>query len=448
MERDAFGQVFIPDHAYWGAQTQRSLNLFKIGQKMPVSVIKALLIIKHVSAVVNCKMGVLDKKKKDVILFAINEILNEKLTIKASKNYNIKESIDSEIPFKWFETQFNLCVFQTGSGTQTNMNVNEVIAKRCNELLTYSKKPKYPIHPNDDVNKSQSTNDSFSTAMHIVTIVALNQLLPVLEQLKNSFLKKSAEFEGIKKMGRTHLQDAVPIYLSDELLSFANQIECHTKSLLTFLPKFYEIAQGATAVGNEINAPRHFGDHFAHELSLYLNLPFVRATNLFSALSFHGIFVELSGLLSATASSLLKIANDIRLMASGPDAGFSEIILPRNEAGSSIMPGKINPTQCEALIMVCCQVMGLNTSLSFAAAMGNFELNTCKTLIVSNILEMIELLTSAISSFSKHCIQKIKANKNHLHKVLDNNFSSLTELSLKIGYDKATEFALNSKKTK
>lgn len=419
-EYDSMGAVEVPCTAYWGAQTERSLQNFKIGgHKMPPLLIKAFAILKRCAAQTNLSLGKLDKTLADKICQACDEVIAEK-----------------------FLDQFPLVVWQTGSGTQTNMNLNEVIANRANELLGEPLGSKKPVHPNDHVNYGQSSNDSFPTAMHIATAIAIKSSLnPALVNLQKSFEKKVHAFEKFLKVGRTHLQDATPIKLSQEFSAFEMQIMNNVERLNCVMPRLLQLAQGGTAVGTGINCPEGFPEAFAQAVANYTNLPFVTAPNKFEALSCHDTLVEVSGVLNVIATSLMKIANDIRFLASGPRCGLGELLLPENEPGSSIMPGKVNPTQAEAMTMVCCQVIGNHTTVTLAGCQGHFQLNVFKPVIIHNILESIQLLSDACHSFCENCLDGIEVNENRLNDNLEKSLMLVTALNPIIGYDNAAKVA-------
>lgn len=422
-EEDSLGKIQVPDERLWGAQTQRSLLNFQIGfHKMPLEIIQALLVIKEEAAHVNEELGSLEPEKASLIVRAIQSIG--------------KKELGEEFP---------LSVWQTGSGTQTNMNVNEVISNRANELAGKKRGKKSPIHPNDHVNQSQSSNDVFPTAMHIAFIVALKEkLLPSLLTLEKALSDRSQDFHSIIKVGRTHLMDAVPLRLGDEFSGYASQIQGAIEALLSVSPRLSQVAIGGTAVGTGINCPKGFKEKICNRLSSRFGIRFTPAENPFEALACHDTAVELSGALKRTACSLFKIANDIRLMSSGPRCGIGELILPENEPGSSIMPGKINPTQCEAICMVSCQVIGNDAAITLAGTQGNFELNVFKPLIAKNCLESISLLSDASVSFADNCIRKIKADEKRIKMLLEQSLMFVTGLSKCIGYDAAAQIALKA----
>ena len=422
IEKDTIGEVKVPSNRLWGAQTERSRNNFKIGPdgSMPLELIYAFAILKKAAAITNQEKGILDKEKSQVISKVCNEILEGKL--------------DNEFP---------LVIWQTGSGTQTNMNVNEVISNRCHQILgnELGKGDKF-VAPNDDVNKSQSSNDTFPTAMHIATYkLIVEKTIPALEELKSSIGLKVEEFKSIVKIGRTHLMDATPITLGQEFSAYESQLEHGISSLKNSLDHLSEIALGGTAVGTGINTPDGYSDRVAEIIRDLTNLPFKSAKNKFEALSAHDAIVETHNALKGLAISLNKIANDIRMLASGPRSGIGEISLPVNEPGSSIMPGKVNPTQCEAMTMVCAQIIGNDTSISFGGAQGHYQLNVFKPMMAANILESARLLADACNSFNTNCISGITANKAEIKAKLDNSLMLVTALNTKIGYYKAAEIS-------
>lgn len=420
-EKDALGKMEVSDEHLWGAQTERSLRNFHIGtEKIPREIIQALLLIKKAAAMANFDLGCLSEEKKGRILQAINSISEEDL-----------------------EQQFPLSVFQTGSGTQTNMNVNEVVANKANLLAGSALGAKFPIHPNDDVNKSQSSNDTFPSAMHIAFITAtMEKLIPALKHLQKALEAKASVFYPIIKVGRTHLQDAVPIRLGQEFSGYAAQIQNGIEALQLHLPKMAQLALGGTAVGTGFNCPKGFKERAIAILSQLTYFHFVPAKNSFEALASHDSAVEFSGILSRIACSLFKIANDIRFLSCGPRCGIAELHLPENEPGSSIMPGKINPTQCEAVIQVCCQVIGNNTAVTVAGTQGQLELSTVKPVIAKNCLESIGLLSDVCNNFTDKCIIGITPDEEHINYLLTHSLMLATGLSKVIGYDKAAEIAL------
>ena len=419
-EKDSMGVLEVPDDRYYGAQTQRSLNNFKIGgERFQRELIRAYGILKKAAASVNEKAGKLDSKLAGVIREAADEV--------------IEGNLDDHFP---------LVVWQTGSGTQSNMNFNEVIANRAIEKLGGELGSKNPVHPNDHVNMGQSTNDTFPTAINIAAVEAtINQLLPGLKKLLKSLVKKEKEFDTIIKLGRTHLQDATPLSLGQEFSGYASALRHGISRIEKALDHCYELAMGGTAVGTGINSFEGFGEQVADEISSLTGLPFKTAENKFEALGGQDSIVELSSTLKTVSGSLFKIANDIRWLASGPRSGIGEILIPANEPGSSIMPGKVNPTQCEAMTMVCTQVMGNDVTISIAGASGNFELNVYRPVIAYNIIQSIRLLTDACDSFRVHCVDGIEANEERIRLNLYNSLMLVTALNSHIGYDKAAEVA-------
>lgn len=419
-ETDSMGDVSIPKGVYWGAQTERSRQNFLIGEeRMPIPLIRALAIQKRCAAKTNFTLNLLSAEISEAIIQAAEEV------------------IDS----KW-DNHFPLVIWQTGSGTQTNMNMNEVIANRANELLGFPLGSKDPVHPNDHVNSSQSSNDSFPTAMHIAAVLELHKkLIPSLTHFLDQLLVKEKEFKDILKIGRTHLQDATPLTLGQEFSGYATQIELGLARIQDCLKRLYPLAQGGTAVGTGLNCPHDFAPLFAKAVADYTKLPFVTATNKFEALASHDAMVELSGALNVIAVSVMKIANDIRLLASGPRCGLGEIQLPENEPGSSIMPGKVNPTQSEALTMVACQVMGNHTTITIAGSQGHFELNVFKPVIIVNVLQSIRLLADAIRSFTDNCLIGIIPLTKKLELYVANALMLVTALNPIIGYDNAAKIA-------
>ena len=419
LEKDSLGLVSVPAEHYWGAQTQRSLRLFPFGQAMPLAIVHALGLLKAACAEANAAMGVLDPSLAELISAVAQEVACG--------------ALDGEFPLR---------VWQTGSGTQTNMNVNEVIANRAIERCGGVLGSKTPVHPNDHVNLSQSSNDTFPTAMHIAVALQLHQvLLPNLANLIASLEARASEFAPLLKIGRTHLQDAVPLSLGQEFGGYVAQLSLARDTLLTSLPQLHQLAIGGTAVGTGINAPPGFSEAVAERLAKRLGLPFSSAPNKFQALAGHEPLAAVHGALTVLAGSLMKIANDIRWLASGPRCGLGELVLPENEPGSSIMPGKVNPTQCESLTMVAVQVMGNNTAVQMAASQGQFELNVFKPLIAWNLLESIELLAGACAGFREHCIEGLRANELRLQELLGNSLMLVTALTPAIGYDRACAIA-------
>jgi fumarate hydratase, class II len=419
LEKDSLGLVSVPAEHYWGAQTQRSLQLFPFGQAMPLAIVHALGLLKAACAEANAAMGVLDPSLAEIIAAVALEVACG--------------ALDGEFPLR---------VWQTGSGTQTNMNVNEVIANRAIERCGGVLGSKTPVHPNDHVNLSQSSNDTFPTAMHIAVALQLHQaLLPNLAKLIASLEDRASEFAPLLKIGRTHLQDAVPLSLGQEFGGYVAQLSLARDTLLTSLPQLHQLAIGGTAVGTGLNAPPGFSEAVAERLAKRLGLPFSSAPNKFQALAGHEPLAAVHGALTVLAGSLMKIANDIRWLASGPRCGLGELVLPENEPGSSIMPGKVNPTQCESLTMVAVQVMGNNTAVQIAASQGHFELNVFKPLIAWNLLESIELLAGACAGFREHCIEGLRANELRLQELLGNSLMLVTALTPAIGYDRACAIA-------
>ncbi|MFN6338644.1 MAG: class II fumarate hydratase [Cyanobacteriota bacterium] len=419
LERDSLGAVEVPSNHYWGAQTQRSLELFPFGEPMPPAIVHALGHLKAACAEVNAEGGRLDPALAEVIVAAAAEVASG--------------ALDEEFPLK---------VWQTGSGTQTNMNVNEVIANRAIARLGGALGSKSPVHPNDHVNLSQSSNDAFPTAMHVAVLVALERhLLPALEALVAALAAKASSFASLIKIGRTHLQDAVPLSLGQEFGGYQAQLELALAGLRATLPALSALAIGGTAVGTGLNAPPGFGEAVAARLSQRIGLPFHAAPNRFQALAGHEALAATHGALTVLAGALMKIANDIRWLASGPRCGLGELILPENEPGSSIMPGKVNPTQCEMVTMVAVQVMGHNTAVQMAASQGNFELNVFKPLIAHNCLSSIELLSGACEGFRRHCLEGLKPNERRIAEHLEGSLMLVTALAPAVGYDKASAIA-------
>jgi fumarate hydratase class II len=420
IETDSFGEVAVPAGAHWGAQSQRSLYNFAIGtETMPAPLVKALGIQKQCSAKANMELGVLDPKLGEAIVAAAGEVIDGTLA-----------------------DQFPLSVWQTGSGTQSNMNANEVIASRANQILTGQHGGKSPVHPNDHCNMGQSSNDTFPTAMHIATASeVIERLIPALSKLHDALDAKAKAFAHIVKIGRTHLQDATPLTLGQEFSGYAKQVEYGIVRLKGALPRVLELAQGGTAVGTGINSTAGFAEKFAEHVASVTGHPFVTAPNKFEALAAHDALVELSGMLNSVAVSLMKIANDIRLLGSGPRCGLGEIALPENEPGSSIMPGKVNPTQCEAMTMVCAQVMGNNVAVSVGGSNGHMELNVFKPVIIFNVLQSIRLLADASVSFTDQCVDGIEANEARIEKLLNESLMLVTALNPHIGYDNAAKIA-------
>ena len=419
-EKDSMGELEVPEDRYYGAQTQRSLQNFKIGgERFQRELIRAYGIVKKAAAKVNSDSGRLDKKIADAISNASDEVIDGKL-----------------------DDHFPLVIWQTGSGTQSNMNFNEVISNRAIEMLGGVLGSKDPVHPNDHVNMSQSTNDTFPTAINIAAVESTtHKLIPELEKLRLSFESKSKEFNSIIKLGRTHLQDATPLSLGQEFSGYTSALEHGIKRINNALKSCYELAIGGTAVGTGINSFEGYAEATAYEISSITDLPFKTAQNKFEALGGQDCIVDLSGALKTVSGSLFKIANDIRWLASGPRSGIGEILIPSNEPGSSIMPGKVNPTQCEAMTMVCAQVMGNDTTIMVAGASGNFELNVYRPVIAYNILQSIRILSDAINSFRTNCVDGIEANEEKINTNLYNSLMLITALNSHIGYDKAAEVA-------
>lgn len=420
IETDSLGPVEVPEHAYWGAQTQRSLINFAIGQqRMPLAVLHALALIKKAAARVNDRNGALPADIARLIEQAADEVLDGK-----------------------HDDQFPLVVWQTGSGTQSNMNVNEVIAGRANELAGQVRGGKSPVHPNDHVNRSQSSNDCFPTAMHIAAAQAVHeQLLPAIAELSSGLAELSARHHRLVKTGRTHMMDATPITFGQEVSAFVAQLDYAQRAIRASLPAVYELAQGGTAVGTGLNAPQGFAEAISAELAALSGLPFVTAPNKFAALAGHEPLTSLAGGLKTLAVALMKIANDLRLLGSGPRAGLAEVRLPANEPGSSIMPGKVNPTQCEALSMLACQVLGNDTTIGFAASQGHLQLNVFKPVIIHNLLQSIELLADGCRNFQEHCVAGIEPDAEQMAAHLERGLMLVTALNPHIGYDKAAEIA-------
>lgn len=420
VETDSLGDIKVEDDKYWGAQTQRSLKYFSIGNdKMPLEVVRAMAIIKKAAAITNHKLGVLTEQKRDLITRASQEILDG--------------SLDGNFP---------LHVWMTGSGTQLNMNVNEVIANRANELYGNKKGTKNPIHPNDDVNKSQSSNDSFPTAMNIAAVIAVSQkLLPTVKYMRSHLQDRAQAWMGITKIGRTHMQDAVPMKLGEEFGGYAALLEKNIKRIELALGDVYELALGGTAVGTGINAPQGFAELVAKNIAKITEQPFITAANKFEVQGSHDALVALMSTLKVLANSLFKIANDIRILSCGPRAGLFELILPENEPGSSIMPGKVNPTQCEAMAMVATQVMGLDAAVAMAGSAGYLEMNVYKPLIIFNIIQSVQMLSDSMLNFSDYLIKGMIPNKKKINYYLHNSLMLVTALAPFIGYDKASELA-------
>ncbi|MEQ1816360.1 MAG: class II fumarate hydratase [Nitrosomonas sp.] len=419
-ERDTMGVVEVPAEALWGAQTQRSLQNFKISSEhMPVALIHALAKVKRAAAKVNHDLGLLNAASTAAIIEAADEVIAGH-----------------------FDDQFPLVVWQTGSGTQTNMNVNEVLANRASEILGGGRGASRIVHPNDEVNKGQSSNDVFPTAMHVAAVQELQQrLIPAIQQLRDTLAGKSQAFDSIVKIGRTHLQDATPLTLGQEFSGYVAQLDHGLRHVEAAMAHVCELALGGTAVGTGLNAHPEFAVRVAAELSRLTGLPFVTAPNKFEALASNDALVHAHGALKTLAASLMKIANDIRWLASGPRCGIGELRIPENEPGSSIMPGKVNPTQSEAMTMVCCQVMGNDVAVNMGGALGNFELNVMKPMIIHNFLQSVRLLADAMVSFNEHCAAGIEANIERIDMLMHNSLMLVTALNPHIGYDKAAEIA-------
>lgn len=425
VETDTMGEVEVPMNKYWGAQTQRSLENFKIGtERMPLPLVRALGVQKKAAALANMELGALDKKVGEAIVGAAEEVMSGELN-----------------------DHFPLVVWQTGSGTQTNMNINEVVSNRAIEMLGGVMGSKKPVHPNDHVNYGQSSNDTFPTVMHISAVEQLyHELMPALENLHSALDAKAKEFAPIIKIGRTHLQDATPVTLGQEFSGYAMQIKYGIARVKSCLPRLSQLAQGGTAVGTGLNCKKGFAELFAQKVSEITAIPFTTAENKFEAMAAHDAIVETSGALNTVACSLMKIANDIRLLASGPRCGIGEISLPENEPGSSIMPGKVNPTQSEAMTMVCAQIMGNNTTISVAGSNGHFELNVFKPVMIYNLLQSIRLLADASNSFTNNCVVGIEANEERIKKLLNESLMLVTSLNPVIGYDNAAKIAKQAHK--
>ena len=422
IEKDTIGEIQVESTKYWGAQTERSRNNFKIGPpaSMPLEIVHAFAVLKKAAAITNCQLGVLDEKKKDLISRVCEEILDNKLN-----------------------AEFPLVVWQTGSGTQSNMNVNEVIANRAHVLNGGSlDEGNSTLKANDDVNKSQSSNDTFPTAMHIAAYkVIIEKTIPGITALKETIEKKAIEFKEVVKIGRTHLMDATPLTLGQVFSGYASQIDHGLKALKNTLEHLSELALGGTAVGTGLNTPKGYAVMVAKNIAELTNLPFITAENKFEALAAHDAIVETHGALKQLAVSINKIANDIRMLASGPRSGIGELIIPANEPGSSIMPGKVNPTQCEAITMVCAQIMGNDVAISFGGAQGHYELNVFKPMMAKNLIESANILADASLSFNEHCAKGIEPNHANIEKLLNNSLMLVTALNTKIGYYKAAEIA-------
>ncbi|MEJ2493150.1 MAG: class II fumarate hydratase [Ignavibacteriaceae bacterium] len=420
IEKDTMGEIKVPSDKYYGAQTARSLMNFKIGgERFPREIIRALGILKKAAALTNKELGTLPKEKADLIVKAADEVIEGKL-----------------------DEHFPLVVWQTGSGTQTNMNANEVISNRAIELAGGEMGSKKPIHPNDDVNKAQSSNDTFPTAMHIAAVEEIHRrLIPMVTKLRDALDKKSKEFKGVVKIGRTHLMDAVPLTLEQEFSGYVQQLTNGLERINAAMPRMYELALGGTAVGTGLNTHPEFAVKAAKNISELTGKPFVTGRNKFEGLAAHDALVEFSGVLKTLAVSLMKIANDIRMLGSGPRCGIGELNLPANEPGSSIMPGKVNPTQSEAMTMVCAQVMGNDVAVNIGGATGHFELNVFKPVIIFNVLQSIRLISDACASFTDNCVVGIEANTKNINSHLTNSLMLVTALNPHIGYDNAAKIA-------
>ncbi|QYN50531.1 MULTISPECIES: class II fumarate hydratase [Apibacter] len=426
IEKDTMGEVQVPADKYWGAQTERSRNNFKIGQEasMPKEIIEAFAYLKKAAAYANTDLGVLPSEKRDLIAKVCDEIIKGELN-----------------------DQFPLVIWQTGSGTQSNMNVNEVISNRALVLGGGKLGEKSPIHPNDDVNKSQSSNDTFPTAMHIAAYKkVVKHTLPAVEKLRNTLLKKSEKFKDVVKIGRTHLMDATPLTLGQEFSGYVAQLDHAIKAIKNTLTHLSELALGGTAVGTGLNTPKGYDVKVAEYISKFTGLPFVTAPNKFEALAAHDAIVETHGALKQLAVSLFKIAQDIRLLASGPRSGIGELFIPENEPGSSIMPGKVNPTQNEAMTMVCAQVLGNDTTISFSGTQGNYELNVFKPVMAYNFLQSAQLLGDACKSFNDHCAIGIEPNYTRIKELVNNSLMLVTALNTHIGYENAAKIAKTAHK--
>ncbi|HEY3031369.1 MAG TPA: class II fumarate hydratase [Bradyrhizobium sp.] len=420
METDSFGPIPVPADRYWGAQTERSRQNFRIGQdRMPMTVIRALGIVKLASAETNRELGLLDQRRARAIARAAREVIDGKL-----------------------DDHFPLVVWQTGSGTQTNMNLNEVIANRANELLGGKLGAKEPVHPNDHVNMSQSSNDSFPTAMHIAAAMGIvGDLIPALSELHRALRKKEKAFAHIVKIGRTHTQDATPLTLGQEFSGYAAQVESGIARLRMAVRDLHPLAQGGTAVGTGLNSKPKFARLFAKHVAKITKLPFTSAANKFEALASHDAYVFVHGAINSMATGLFKVANDIRLLGSGPRSGLGELILPENEPGSSIMPGKVNPTQCEAMTMVCCQVFGNHATITVAGSQGHFELNVYKPVLAYCMMHSIQLMSDVTRSFTEHCIEGIRADEKRIRDLMERSLMLVTALAPRIGYDNAAKVA-------
>jgi len=426
-ETDSFGPIEVPGDSYWGAQTERSIGNFPFGprEQMPIEIVHALGFVKQAAARVNARLGLLDAEIAEAIQQAAAEVARGDL-----------------------DRQFPLVIWQTGSGTQSNMNANEVIAGRANEKLGGTRGGKSPVHPNDHVNKSQSSNDSFPTAMHIAAARSIaSKLLPAAREMQAILVRQAKAWDSIVKIGRTHLQDATPLTLGQEFSGYAAQIQANIDRIEELMPRIYRLAQGGTAVGTGLNAPDGFAQDFAKEVANLTRLPFTSAPNKFAEMAAHDSMVELSGSLNTFAVSLTKIANDIRLMGSGPRCGIGELRLPENEPGSSIMPGKVNPTQCEMLTMVAAQVMGNHVAVTIGGLQGHLELNVFKPLIGANVIRSINLLATGMDSFRERCLEGLEPDEEHIAELMNRSLMLVTALAPEIGYDKAAEIAKHAHKT-
>ena len=426
-ESDSFGPIEVPGDSYWGAQTERSIANFPFGRReqMPIEIVHALGFVKQAAARVNARLGLLDAEIAEAIQQAAAEVARGDL-----------------------DDQFPLVIWQTGSGTQSNMNANEVIAGRANEKLTGKRGGKQPVHPNDHVNKSQSSNDSYPTAMHIAAArLVSSKLLPAAKAMHALLAEQAKAWDSIVKIGRTHLQDATPLTLGQEFSGYAAQVQANIARIEGLLPRLYKLAQGGTAVGTGLNAPKGFGEAFAKEVANLTLLPFTSAENKFAEMAAHDTLVELSGALNTLAVSLTKIANDIRLMGSGPRCGLGELKLPENEPGSSIMPGKVNPTQCEMLTMVAAQVMGNHVAVTVGGLQGHLELNVFKPLIGANVVRSINLLSVGMESFAERCLEGLEPDRERIAQLMNESLMLVTALAPEIGYDKAAEIAKHAHKT-
>lgn len=425
IEKDSMGPIDVPADKLWGAQTQRSLEHFRISvEKMPADLIAALAITKKAAAAVNCDLGLLAKERADAVIAAADEVL-------AGKH----------------PEEFPLAIWQTGSGTQSNMNMNEVLANRASEILGGKRGGERIVHPNDDVNKSQSSNDVFPTAMHVAAVIAVStQLIPELKSLHSVFAAKAEAYRDIVKIGRTHLQDATPLTLGQEISGWAAMLQYNLKHLENSLPHLSELALGGTAVGTGLNTHPEYAVRVAKKIAELSGQPFVTAPNKFEALATCDALVHAHGALKGLAASLMKIANDVRWLASGPRCGIGEIAIPENEPGSSIMPGKVNPTQCEAMTMLCAQVMGNDVAVNIGGASGNFELNVFRPMVIHNFLQSVRLLVDGMRSFNEHCAIGIEPNRERISQLLNESLMLVTALNTHIGYDKAAEIAKKAHK--